>query len=96
MVQLTKGDLMKRVIVITASILGLSIAALLLVIAYVSVGRSFGQKWSSLDGPEPVWPAVVGFGSMNLAALSGATLAVLVLVFVGRELSRGRNAKSRR
>lgn len=87
---------MKRAIMITASILGLSIVALLLVIAYVSVGRGLGQEWSSLDGPEPVWPAIVGFGSMNLAALSGAILAVLVIVAIGRELSRGRTAKNRR
>jgi len=70
-----------------------SIATLLLVIAYTSVGRSFGQEWGSLDGPAPVWPAILGYAAMNLGALSGSVLAVLVLIFLGRELVRGWTAQ---
>jgi len=66
-----------------------NIVTLMFVIAYASVGRGFGHEWGSLDGPGPVWPAVLGFAALNVGALSGSVLAVLVLVFVGRELLRG-------
>ena len=46
--------------------LALSVVAFLVALGWASVGRALGQEWSSLDGPEPVWPAVVGFASPYL------------------------------
>ena len=80
---------MRRATFTAAITFAASIVTLLLVIAYTSVGRSFGQEWGSLDGPAPVWPAILGFAAMNLGALSGSVLAVLVLIFLGRKLMRG-------
>lgn len=86
---------MKRAIFITVITLGLSLTLMLLVSGYTEIGRSLGQEWGSLDGPAPVWPAVLGFASMNLALLSGAVLAVLVSVAAGRELARSQRAPRR-
>lgn len=87
--------IMKRAIFITVIVLGLNLTLTLLVSGYTEIGRSFGQEWGSLDGPAPVWPAVLGFASMNLALLSGVVLPVLVSVAVGRELARSRRAARR-
>jgi hypothetical protein len=75
---------MKRWIVAAAGLLGLSILTLLAVIAYVNTGRSRGEQWSSLDGPEPVWPAVVGFAAMWAIPISAIVLVGLVLAAVVR------------
>ena len=78
------GDGMKRWIVGTAITLGLAIVALLGVIGYTAVGRARGESWSSFTGPEPVWPAVVGFGAMYLIPLAAVLLVVLVATAVVR------------
>ncbi len=75
---------MKRWIIGTASTLGLSLAVLLGIYAYVEIGRALGEQWSSLDGPGPVWPAIVGFGAIYLIVISAAVLVVLVLVAIAR------------
>lgn len=80
---------MKIALWITSGTLLLSVAALLAVIGYTNLGRSLGQHWSSLDGPEPVWPAVIGFGSMNLIVVSGSVLVILGIV----QLIRGARSK---
>jgi len=85
--------IMRRTTFTAAITFAASIVTLLLVIAYTSVGRSFGQEWGSLDGPAPVWPAILGLAAMNLGALSGSVLVVLVLIFLGRELVRGWTAQ---
>jgi len=84
---------MRRATFTAAITLAVSIVTHLLVIAYTSVGRSFGQEWGSLEGPAPVWPAILGYAAMNLGALSGSVLAALVLLFLGRELVRGWTAQ---
>ncbi|MET3452638.1 hypothetical protein [Curtobacterium sp. 1544] len=57
--------------------LAVSVVAFLVAVGWATLGRALGQEWSSLDGPEPVWPAVVGFSAPYLFALSLVTLAVL-------------------
>lgn len=80
---------MKTALWITSGTLLLSVVALLFVIGYTNLGRSLGQHWTSLDGPEPVWPAVIGFGSMNLIVVSGSVLLILGIVQFIR-LGRGK------
>ncbi|GAB3142638.1 hypothetical protein GCM10027057_26950 [Marisediminicola antarctica] len=75
---------MKRWIIAAASTLGLSIAALVGVVAYTAIGRARGENWSSLNGPEPVWPAVVGFGAMYVIPISALLLVVLVVSAIVR------------
>lgn len=86
---------MKRGILITAVVLGLSLVTMLLVSGHTETGRNLGQEWGSIDGPASVWPAVLGFGSMNLALLSGIVLAVLISVTIGRGLARSRRTARR-
>ncbi|KGJ73394.1 hypothetical protein GY21_11280 [Cryobacterium roopkundense] len=75
---------MKRWIIGTAGFLGLSVVVVLGIYAYVAVGNSLGEQWSSLDGPGPVWRAIVGFGAVYAVVISAAVLVVLVLVAVLR------------
>ncbi len=75
---------MKRWIFAVASTLGLSIAAFVGVVAYTAIGRARGEYWSSLNGPEPVWPAVVGFGAMYVIPISAVVLVVLIVVAIVR------------
>lgn len=77
--ELSGGYIVKKAIVTISIVFGAGLLALLGVITYTSIGRALGQHWTSLDGPEPVWPAVVGFGSMWLIAISGVTLVLLLL-----------------
>lgn len=83
------------------------VASLFLIVAlYFStrITRSLGvPEWGSLDGPQPVWPAVLGFASMYAAAASAALLVVLSLVAAVRSLldiccrqhPRGRRRRAR-
>lgn len=48
--------------------LAVSVVAFLVAVGWATLGRALGQEWSSLDGPEPVWPAVVGFSAPYLFA----------------------------
>ena len=75
---------MKRLIIAAAALLGASIAVLLGVVAYVEIGRSRGENWSSLDGPEPIWPAVLGFGALWAIPISAVLLVALVVVAIVR------------
>jgi len=84
---------MKRLILGAVSTLVLGIVVFGLVAVYAAVGRSRGEEWGSLNGPEPVWPAVLGFGSMWLMAISAAVLGLLVLVALVRELLSGSPAR---
>lgn len=75
---------MKRWIAAAAGLLGLSILVFVGVVAYVDIGRSRGEQWSSLDGPEPVWPAVVGFGALYAIPISAIVLVGLVVAAILR------------
>lgn len=75
---------MKRWIAAAASLLGLSILTLVGVVAYVNIGRSRGEHWSSLDGPEAVWPAAVGFTALWAIPISAIVLVGLVLAAIVR------------
>ncbi|MBX0302000.1 hypothetical protein K2F54_18725 [Cryobacterium sp. 1639] len=75
---------MKRWIAAAAGLLGLSILTLVGVVAYVNIGRSRGEQWSSLDGPEAVWPAVVGFTALWAIPISAIVLLGLVLAAIVR------------
>lgn len=75
---------MKRWIAGSAITFAVSLLALIGVGIYTAIGRSRGEHWSSLDGPEPIWPAVVGFGAMNLIAISAIVTIVLVLIAILR------------
>jgi len=75
---------MKRWIMGAAMTLGLAIIALLGVIGYTAVGRARGESWSSLNGPEPVWPAVIGFGAMYVIPTTAVVLVVLIAFAVVR------------
>lgn len=74
---------MKRLIIAAAALLGASIAVLLGVVAYVEIGRSRGENWSSLTG-EPVWPAVLGFGALWAIPISAIVLVALVVIAIVR------------
>lgn len=75
---------MKRWIIGAAITLGLAIIALLGVIGYTAIGRARGESWSSLNGPEPVWPAVIGFGAMYVIPMTAVVLVVLIAIAVVR------------
>jgi putative copper export protein len=75
---------MKRWIYAAAAALGLSIIVLLGVVAYVEVGRSRGESWSGLAGPDPVWPAALGFGALWAIPISAIVLVVLVVIAIVR------------
>ena len=75
---------MKRWIAAAAGLLGLSILALVGVVTYVNIGLSRGEQWSSLDGPEPVWPAVVAFTALWAIPISAIALVGLVLAAIVR------------
>jgi len=75
---------MKRWIAAAAGLLGFSILVFVGVVAYVDIGRSRGEQWSSLDGPEPVWPAVVGFGALYAIPISAIVLVALVVAAILR------------
>ncbi|MET0589579.1 MAG: hypothetical protein ABWZ77_00230 [Naasia sp.] len=55
---------------------------------YGLIGTACGEDWGSLDGPGPVWPAVIGFGSLNLFFVSIAALGLLAIVGFVRALWR--------
>lgn len=75
---------MKRSIIAAGTSLALGIIALLGVYAFVAIGRSQGEEWGSLVGPEPVWPAVIGFGALWVIPISALVLVVLVVISLGR------------
>ena len=82
---------MKRAIWISVAVFGVAALAALGVAVFTLVARNMGYEWSSLTGPGPIWPAVVGFGAMNLMAVSGiVALALLVVAAVRRSLTRRR------
>lgn len=71
---------MKNAIKITSAVFLASIVAFLAAIAYASTGRALGQQWSSLDGPAPIWPAVIGYGAPYVTIASALVLIVLVSI----------------
>ncbi|MFZ4896363.1 hypothetical protein ACL9RL_18110 [Plantibacter sp. Mn2098] len=75
---------MKRSIIGALIVLGTGLAAFAFVAAYTAIGRARGEEWGSLDGPAPVWPAVVGFGSLHLMLLGAVALVILVAVAILR------------
>jgi hypothetical protein len=80
----------KTWIIATSIAFGVAVVALMGIRIYTSIGMARGEPWSSLDGPEPVWPAIVGFGALNLIALSAAMLAFLVGISIVRAPLRER------
>ncbi|TFC96809.1 MULTISPECIES: hypothetical protein [Cryobacterium] len=87
---------MKLWIIGVAGALGLSIFALLGVYVYVDIGWARGEQWASLNGPEPIWPAVVGFGAMYLIPISALVMILLVGVAIARSYLPGSSADSER
>jgi uncharacterized membrane protein len=80
----------KRWIIGTASILCLSIVALLAISAYGDIGRALGVQFGSMDSPEAAFGVAVGFGSMLLIPISAVVLVLLVVVAIVRAyLPRG-------
>ena len=75
---------MKRWIAGAAALLGLSLLALAVAVIYGNLGRSRGEQWGSLDGPEPVWPAVLGFGALWAIPISAIVLVGLVVIAIVR------------
>lgn len=78
---------MKQSIVIAASSLVLAIVALLSVYIFTSIGRSQGEEWGSLNGPESVWPAVVGFSALWLIPISAVVLVLLIAIALVRDIA---------
>lgn len=76
---------MKTLFTIFGAIFLAGVIALVGVLIYISIGRSLGQHWSSLGGPEPMWPAVVGFGAFYVIAISAALLVVQLIVVLVRD-----------
>jgi hypothetical protein len=74
----------KRWIIGVASVLGLSIFALLAVYVYAGIGRSLGWQFGSIDSAEAAFPVTVGFGAMYLIPISAAVLVVLVISAIVR------------
>lgn len=86
---------MKRWIVGVASVLGLSIFALLAVYVYAGVGRSLGWQFGSLDSAEAAFPVAVGFGAMYLIPMSAAVLVALIIIAIVRAyIPRGTHTNS--
>lgn len=81
-----------KVLMIGSSVvLAASLVAMLALYAVTAIGRANGvEEWGSLNGPAPVWPAVVGFGSMWAAVLSLAALLLLTVISVIHALVRRR------
>lgn len=75
---------MRRSIVAAGASLVLGIVALLGVYAFAAIGRSRGEEWGSLVGPEPILPAVVGYGALWVIPISALVLVVLVVIAIGR------------
>ncbi|GGE84559.1 hypothetical protein [Mycetocola zhadangensis] len=75
---------MKRWIIGVASILVLSIFALLAVKTYADIGRGLGVQFGPMDSPEAALPVAVGFGSMYLIGISAVVLVALIGVTIVR------------
>lgn len=85
---------MKRAILISVAVFGVAALAALGVAVITLIARNVGYEWSSLTGPGPIWPAVVGFGALNLMAVSGVVaLALLVVVAAVRRSLMGRRTR---
>lgn len=87
---------MTKAIVVSAAIFLASIVALVAVIAYASIGRGLGQDWTSLDGPEPIWPAVIGYGAPYVTIASALVLVVLAMIALIRRSGRARTGRQQR
>jgi len=80
---------MRKWFIGTLAAIALSLAAGLFAIAYTAISRALGDGSGDLD-PPGFQAASIGFGAMNLLALSGSVLAVLLIVATIREIRRGR------
>lgn len=85
---------MKRWIVGTALTLVLGVVSLVGVAVYTAIGSARGENWSSLNGPGPVWPAIVGFSAMYVIPISALFLVVLVLIAIVRAYTHQPTADS--
>ena len=72
--------------VTAASALVLGIVALLSVYVFTTIGRSRGEEWGSLNGPESVWPVVVGFSALWSIPISASILVLLVVIALVRDI----------
>lgn len=75
---------MKRLMIGAAGALLLASVAFVSVIVYGEIGRSRGEVWGSLDGPEPVWPIIVYFSALWIISTSAIVLAALVMTAIVR------------
>ena len=63
-----------------AVLMAASMLALVVAWGYTNLGALLGQQWASLNGPEPVWPAVLGYGGMWLGTITFVALVIIGLV----------------
>jgi hypothetical protein len=76
---------MKRIFVGTLIAFGVSALAFCAVALFANMARSMDNVWGSIDGVTPMWPVAVGFGAMNLMAISFALLVVLAIIGLVRD-----------
>ncbi len=81
---------MRRWFTGTLIAIALSLTSGLFVIVYAAVSRAIGAESGDLDAPG-FQLASIGFGAMNLLALSGSVLAVLLIIVTIREIRRARS-----
>ncbi|MGV8883953.1 MAG: hypothetical protein ACOH19_17545 [Rhodoglobus sp.] len=85
-----------KVVALTVAIAhAVSLISLVIAWGYANLGALLGQQWASLDGPEPVWPAFLGYGGMWLGAITFVILVVIGLVALVATRVRDRRAASR-
>lgn len=85
---------MKKLLVGCLGILGLSVLTFANVAGLTSIYRANGTEfWPGTD-TDTNWPAIVGFASLNVMAVSGG-LSVLLLIVIGiRAALRTRHHKT--
>lgn len=60
--------------------LAVGIVGVAAIAIYGAIGQARGEVWGSLNGPEPIWPSVIGFGALNLIALSALAIVILLAI----------------
>lgn len=81
---------MRKWFIETLIAIALSLTAGLFVIVHTAVSRAVGAESGDLDAPG-FQLASIGFGAMNLLALSGSVLAALLIIVTIREFRRARS-----
>jgi len=84
---------MKRIFIGTLIAFALSALTFCAVALFANLARSVDNVWGSVDGVTPMWPVAVGFGAMNLMAISFALLVVLAIIGLVRDALVKRKAR---